>query len=106
MPPAISRHSVWLRRYRNAAKRVAPNKTMIPTMAVTYGSGACDGMDLFNRCPATAALANSSTTVNGTDGYTMLVGYDVTINGTAQVNADFSTLSGANNPFQNVVFAE
>ena len=49
---------------------------------------------------------NSSSSLTGTDGYTMLVGYNVKINGTAQVNADYSTLSGGANPFQNVLFAE
>jgi Putative Flp pilus-assembly TadE/G-like len=48
---------------------------------------------------------NSSSSVNGTDGYTMLVGYNVKIAGTAQVNTDFSALGGVN-PFQNVLFAE
>ena len=46
----------------------------------------------------------SSSNVNGTDGYTMLIGYDVKINGSAKVNADFSTIGG--NPLQDAVFAE
>jgi len=35
----------------------------------------------------------------------MLVGYNVKINGTAQVNSDYSTLGGTN-PLQNALFAE
>jgi hypothetical protein len=46
----------------------------------------------------------SSSNVNGTDGYTMLIGYDVKINGSAKVNTDFSTIGG--NPLQDAVFAE
>jgi hypothetical protein len=48
---------------------------------------------------------NSSTSATGTDGYTILVGYNVKIAGTAQVNSDYSTLGG-NNPLQNALFAE
>ncbi|HEV2198260.1 MAG TPA: pilus assembly protein TadG-related protein [Bryobacteraceae bacterium] len=48
---------------------------------------------------------NSSTTSGGTDGYTMLIGYDITINGTAQINTDFSALGGTN-PLQNALFVE
>jgi len=48
---------------------------------------------------------NSSASSTGTDGYTMLVGYNVKINGTAQVNSDYSTLGGTN-PLQNALFAE
>jgi len=48
---------------------------------------------------------NSSTSSSGTDGYTTLLGYNVKINGTAHVNADYSTLTGSN-PLQNVLFAE
>jgi hypothetical protein len=48
---------------------------------------------------------NSSTQANGTDGYTLLVGYNVKINGTAKINADYSSLGGKN-PIQNALFAE
>jgi hypothetical protein len=48
---------------------------------------------------------NSSTSSTGTDGYTTLIGYNVKIEGTAQVNSDYSTLGG-NNPLQNALFAE
>ena len=49
---------------------------------------------------------NSSTSSSGTDGYTILVGYNIKVNGTAQINADYSTLTGGSNPLQNVLFAE
>ena len=48
---------------------------------------------------------NSSTSSTGTDGYTMLIAYDITINGKAQINSDYSSLGGRN-PFQNVLFVE
>jgi len=48
---------------------------------------------------------NSSTSAGGTDGYTTLIGYNVSILGTAHINADYSSLSGGN-PLQNVLFAE
>ena len=48
---------------------------------------------------------NSSSSTSGTDGYTTLVGYNITINGTARINADYSALGGSN-PLQNVLFAE
>ncbi len=63
-----------------------------------------DGIIYFPTTDLTYA-GNSSSTDGGNDGYTMLIGYDVTINGTAQVNNDFSTLPGGN-PLQNVVFVE
>jgi Flp pilus assembly protein TadG len=47
---------------------------------------------------------SSSSNLTGTDGYTVLIGYNITINGSAQVNADYSTLGG--NPLQNALFAE
>ena len=48
---------------------------------------------------------NSSTTSNGSDGYTMLIGYDIKINGSARINTDYSALGG-NSPLQNALFAE
>lgn len=48
---------------------------------------------------------NSSSTANGTDGYTSLIGYNVKINGTARVNADYSALGGSS-PLQNALFVE
>jgi len=48
---------------------------------------------------------NSSTQANGTDGYTLLIGYNVIINGTANVNSDYSALGGSN-PIQDALFAE
>lgn len=63
-----------------------------------------DGIIYFPTTDLTYA-GNSSTTGTGTDGYTTLIGYDVTINGTAQINANYSTLAGGN-PLQNVLFAE
>jgi Putative Flp pilus-assembly TadE/G-like len=63
-----------------------------------------DGIIYFPTTDLTYA-GNSSTSSTGTDGYTMLVGYDVKIAGTAQVNTDYSTLGG-NNPLQNALFAE
>ena len=48
---------------------------------------------------------SSSTTSTGTDGYTMIIGYNIKINGTARINTDYSALGGSN-PFQNVLFAE
>jgi hypothetical protein len=63
-----------------------------------------DGIIYFPTTDLTYS-GNSSNSSTGTDGYTMLVGYDVTINGTAQVNADYSTLGGSS-PLQNALFAE
>jgi hypothetical protein len=63
-----------------------------------------DGILYFPTTDLTYS-GNSSNSNTGTDGYTMLVGYDVTINGTAQINSDYSTLGG-NNPLQNALFAE
>lgn len=47
---------------------------------------------------------NSSIGASGT-GYTTLIAYNVKINGTARINADYSMLGGMN-PLQNVLFAE
>lgn len=63
-----------------------------------------DGILYFPTTDLTYA-GNSSTSASGTDGYTLLVGWDITIDGTAQINADYSSLGG-NNPFRNVLFAE
>ena len=49
--------------------------------------------------------AGNSSSTGGTDGYTVLIGYDITVAGTAQVNQDFSTIGG-NSPISNVMFAE
>jgi hypothetical protein len=48
---------------------------------------------------------SSTTSATGTDGYTMLIGYDIKINGNAKVNSDYSALGGAN-PLQDALFAE
>jgi hypothetical protein len=63
-----------------------------------------DGIIYFPSTDLTYS-GNSSTTANGTDGYTMLIGYDVKIAGTAQINSDYSTLGGSG-PLQNALFAE
>jgi putative Flp pilus-assembly TadE/G-like protein len=63
-----------------------------------------DGIIYFPTTDLTYS-GNSSNSSTGTDGYTMLVGYDVTINGTAQINSDYSTLGGSS-PLQNALFAE
>jgi Putative Flp pilus-assembly TadE/G-like len=47
---------------------------------------------------------NSSSQADGS-GYTILVGYNIMVNGTAQINADYSALGGKS-PLQNAVFAE
>ncbi len=63
-----------------------------------------DGIIYFPTTDLTYA-GNSSTSSSGTDGYTTLIGYNVKIAGTAQVNSDYSTLTGTN-PLQNTLFAE
>lgn len=63
-----------------------------------------DGIIYFPTTDLTYT-GNSSTSSTGTDGYTMLIGYNIKIAGTAQVNSDFSSLGGSN-PIQNAVFAE
>jgi hypothetical protein len=63
-----------------------------------------DGIIYFPTTDLTYA-GNSSTSSTGTDGYTTLVGYNIKIAGTAQVNSDYSTLGGSN-PLQNALFAE
>ncbi len=62
-----------------------------------------DGILYFPTTDLTYAGNSSST--SGTDGYTILVGYDITVNGTAHINADFSAIGGSN-PIQTVLFAE
>jgi hypothetical protein len=47
---------------------------------------------------------SSTTTSDGTDGYTMLIGYNIKINGSAKINSDYSAIGG--NPLQNALFAE
>jgi hypothetical protein len=49
--------------------------------------------------------AGNSSSTGGTDGYTTLIGYNVKVAGTAQVNADFSSLGGSS-PIENVLFTE
>jgi len=63
-----------------------------------------DGIIYFPTTDLTYS-GNSSTSSSGTDGYTTLIGYNVKINGTAQINTDYSTIGGVN-PLQNVLFAE
>jgi hypothetical protein len=63
-----------------------------------------DGIIYFPTTDLTYA-GNSSTSSTGTDGYTTLIGYNVKIAGTAQINSDYSTLTGTN-PLQNTLFAE
>ena len=67
-------------------------------------SSVYNGIIYFPTTDLTYA-GNSSTTAGGTDGYTTLIGYNVTIVGTSQINADYSSLGGTN-PLQNVLFAE
>jgi putative Flp pilus-assembly TadE/G-like protein len=67
-------------------------------------SSVYDGIIYFPTTDLTYT-GNSSTSASGTDGYTMLVGYNVKIAGTAQINADYSTLGGSN-PLQDALFAE
>lgn len=50
--------------------------------------------------------AGNSSSTNSTDGYTILIGYNIKIAGNAQVNADYSSLDGGNNPLQRAGFAE
>lgn len=63
-----------------------------------------DGIIYFPTTDLTYA-GNSSSSPTGTDGYTLLVGYNIKINGTAQINSDFSSIGGSN-PFQDALFAE
>ena len=63
-----------------------------------------DGIIYFPTTDLTYS-GNSSTAGLGTTGYTKLIGYNVKINGSAQINTDYSTLGG-NNPLQNALFAE
>jgi hypothetical protein len=63
-----------------------------------------DGIIYFPTTDLTYS-GNSSTSSTGTDGYTTLIGYNVKIAGTAQINSDYSTLTGGN-PLQNALFAE
>ncbi len=37
---------------------------------------------------------NSSTTLGGTDGYTLLIGYNITVRGTSSVNANYAAIGG------------
>ncbi|MEO8128329.1 MAG: hypothetical protein ABI822_14610, partial [Bryobacteraceae bacterium] len=48
---------------------------------------------------------NSSTTVGGTDGYTLLVGYNITVRGTSSINANYATIGGVS-PIQVAQFTE
>jgi hypothetical protein len=56
-----------------------------PTTDLTYGGG-------------------SSVTTGSTDGYTLLIGYNVTINGNSQINSDYSAIGG--NPLAVAQFSE
>ena len=47
---------------------------------------------------------SSSSNLTGTDGYTVLIGYNIKVNGSAKVNSDFTALGG--NPLLNALFAE
>jgi len=47
---------------------------------------------------------SSSTTQNGSDGYTILVGYNVFVNGGTTINTDYSAIGG--DPLKVAVFAE
>jgi putative Flp pilus-assembly TadE/G-like protein len=48
---------------------------------------------------------NSNSQASGTGGYTMLVGYNVKIAGTATINGDYTAIGGTN-PVQDALFAE
>lgn len=73
----------------------------------SIGGGSTSVYDGIIYFPTTDLIysGNSSATAGGSDGYTVLIGLNVEINGTAQVNADFSSLGG-HSPLQNAVFAE
>jgi len=75
------------------------------TSTVTGGSNSVYNGILYFPTTDLSYAGNSSTTSGGTDGYTTLIGYNVKIAGTAQVNANYSTLGGSN-PLQNALFAE
>jgi hypothetical protein len=49
--------------------------------------------------------AGNSSSTNSTDGYTILIGYNIKIAGNAQVNADYSSLGGSS-PLQMAGFVE
>ncbi len=68
------------------------------------GTAQFDGIVYFPTTDLQYA-GNSGTSSADTTGYTMLVGYNIKINGTASVNTDYSQIGGSN-PIQNVMFSE
>jgi len=61
-----------------------------------------DGILYFPTTDLTYGGNSSST--GGTDGYTTLVGYNITVNGNSQINADYSSIGG--NPLAVAQFSE
>jgi hypothetical protein len=73
----------------------------------TIGGGASSVYQGILYFPSTDLTysGNSTSQPGGVSGYTMLIGYNITINGSASINSDYSALGGTS-PFQDAVFAE
>lgn len=83
-----------------------PTVTWSSSNGSIIAGGATSAYDGILYFPTTdLTYTGNSSSSGGTDGYTMLIGYDVTINGTATVNSDYSAIGGQN-PLSNVLFAE
>jgi hypothetical protein len=64
-----------------------------------------DGIIYFPTTDLQYAGNSGTSSADTTTGYTMLIGYNIKINGSATVNSNFAAIGGSN-PIQNVLFAE
>jgi hypothetical protein len=83
--------------------RVAPASNNGSTIAGSANS-VYDGIVYF---PSTDLEygGNSSSTVGGTDGYTILIGWNMTVRGTSDINTNYATIGGIS-PIQVAQFTE
>ena len=74
------------------------------TSVITGGSGSVYQGIIYFPTTNLVYSGSSTTTQNGTDGYTLLIGYNVRVNGGSTINVNYTALGG--DPFRVAVFAE
>jgi hypothetical protein len=85
--------------YQNPAVSWSANNGSLITASST---SVFEGILYF---PTTDLTYAGNSTSSGSGGYTMLIAYNIKVSGSAQVNADFSSLGG-NSPLQMATFVE
>jgi hypothetical protein len=82
-----------------------PPSTSTPNTSIIAGSGASTYNGIIYYPTTDLVYTGSSTNVaNSSAGYTILIGYDVKVNGGSTINSDYTAIGG--NPFKVATFVE